>query len=247
VIVGGAETCPGAAVLAGLSALRVGAGRVQLVVHPAVAAAVAAGFPEAYVLAWDHTGPVPAQIAERLAGADAVLVGPGLEGEGGDTASAVAEVLAPEVPLLLDAMATTAAVALADDRDRHLVVAPNDTEAEAILGGPADDLAATVSAKLGGRPVAVRGVETVLVDGSGGRWTHRADADGLGTAGSGDVLAGVAVALLARGADDVTALAWAVALHARAGARAAASIAPIGFLAREVADRLPDALVDLRA
>jgi ADP-dependent NAD(P)H-hydrate dehydratase len=108
-----------------------------------------------------------------------------------------------------------------------------------------DDLAGVLGAELGGRPVAVRGVETVLTDGADGRWTHCADAEGLGTAGSGDVLAGVAVALLARGADTLTALAWSVALHATAGARAAAAVAPIGFLAREVADELPRALVDL--
>jgi hydroxyethylthiazole kinase-like uncharacterized protein yjeF len=253
VVVGGAEMCPGAAVLAGVSALRVGAGRVQLVVHPSVAPAVAVAFPEAFVIGWDHgRSPVSDLAAERLASADAVLVGPGLRREGGDTAATVAEAVPHDVPLLLDATATTAAVALADDRARHLVTAPNEAEARSMLGAGDDDdsldgedLATTLSAKLGGRPVAVRGVETILVDGSGGRWTHGTGVEGLGTAGSGDVLAGVAVALLARGADDLTALGWAVALHARAGARTAAAIGPIGFLAREVADQLPGALVEL--
>ena len=249
VVVGGADTCPGAAVLAGVSALRVGAGRVQLVVHPSVAAAVGAAFPEALVLGWDHgEEAVPEPVAKRLGSADAVLVGPGLRSNGADTARAVADHVPHDVPLLVDATAVDAALDLAAEPDRRLVVSPNDTEARSLLGlgdGDVEDLAGDLSAALGGRPTAVRGVDTILVDGDGGRWTHSADAAGLGTAGSGDVLAGVAVALLGRDADPLTALAWAVALHARAGTRAAAAVGPIGFLAREVADELPRALAEL--
>ena len=64
---------------------------------------------------------------------------------------------------------------------------------------------------------------------------------GLGTAGSGDVLAGATGGLLARGVEPVGAVGWAVALHARAG-RALASTRAVGFLAREIADALPAAI-----
>jgi ADP-dependent NAD(P)H-hydrate dehydratase len=250
VIVGGDATCPGGAVLAGVSALRVGAGRVQLVVHPSVAPAVAATFPEAFVVGWDHGDPsVPEPVAQRLEAADAVLVGPGLRGNGGEAARVVASLVPHAVPLLVDATAVDAALDLAAEPGRRLVVAPNDAEARSLLDvgedGEVDDLAGDLSAALGGRPTAVRGVETIVVDGDGGRWSHCGDAAGLGTAGSGDVLAGVAIALLGRDADPLTALAWSVALHARAGTRAGAAIGAVGFLAREVADELPRALADL--
>jgi ADP-dependent NAD(P)H-hydrate dehydratase len=248
-IAGGDATCPGGAVLAGVSALRVGAGRVQLVVHPSVAPAVAATFPEAFVIGWDHGDPsVPEPVAQRLGTADAVLVGPGLRSNGADAARVVAGLVPHDVPLLVDATAVDAALDLAAEPGRRLVVAPNDAEARSLLevgDGDVDDLAGDLSAALGGRPTAVRGVETVLVDGDRGRWSHRADAVGLGTAGSGDVLAGVAVALLGRATDPLTALAWSVALHSRAGTRAAAAVGSVGFLAREVADELPRALADL--
>jgi NAD(P)H-hydrate repair Nnr-like enzyme with NAD(P)H-hydrate dehydratase domain len=142
---------------------------------------------------------------------------------------------------------------VAADAGRVLVVAPNETEAASMLGersgGEFDvaDLAARLAASLGDRPVAVRGVDTVVVDGAGGRWDHRSAPDGLGTAGSGDVFAGAALALLGRGVEPVAALGWAVALHARAGELATARVAAVGFLAREVAAELPRALMELQS
>jgi NAD(P)H-hydrate repair Nnr-like enzyme with NAD(P)H-hydrate dehydratase domain len=62
---------------------------------------------------------------------------------------------------------------------------------------------------------------------------------GLGTSGSGDVLAGAIGGLIARGAETAEATCWATYLHARAGDRLAERIGPLGFLARELADELP--------
>jgi hydroxyethylthiazole kinase-like uncharacterized protein yjeF len=244
VVVGGSPACPGAALLAGVAALRAGAGRVQLGVHPDVAAAVAVALPEAFVSAWDHgRAPMPADLAGRIERAGVVLVGPGLLAAADDTAGAVADRVPDGTPLLLDAGALGVALELVADAARCIVTAPNDHEAADLGAADADDLAS----RLGGRPTAVRGVETTVVDGRGRRWRHTADVDGLGTAGSGDVFAGVAAGLLARGVGPLAALGWAVAVHARAGAIAAEDVAPIGFLAREVADRVPAALRSFRA
>ena len=60
--------------------------------------------------------------------------------------------------------------------------------------------------------------------------------------GSGDVLAGIVGGLLARGAEPLNALLWAVWLHGEAGARLAGKQGPIGFLAREIADQVPSLL-----
>ncbi|MET0727146.1 MAG: NAD(P)H-hydrate dehydratase, partial [Acidimicrobiales bacterium] len=78
VIVGGSPSCPGSAILAGRAALRSGAGRVQLVVHPDVAGAVGVAFPEVLVLGWDHQGAPPDPVEARLREAGAVIVGAGL-------------------------------------------------------------------------------------------------------------------------------------------------------------------------
>lgn len=254
VIVGGAPSCPGAAILAGHAALRCGAGRVQLIVHPSVTAAVGAAFPEALVLGWDPREGLPVQMRRPIEEAVAVIVGPGLGDEGPAAAVAVSQAMGDGV-LVVDAKSIPA---LEDpslsDRPRWLA-APNPKEAADLLGEPLSDddsddgLLAELTvrvAKVVGGPAAVRGALTVIDDGESRQWMHRSRVPGLGAPGSGDVLVGALGGFLARGAAPLTALAWAVAAHAQAGALLA-EVHPVGFLAREVADTLPAALEVLAA
>lgn len=57
--------------------------------------------------------------------------------------------------------------------------------------------------------------------------------------GSGDVLGGIIVGLLARGLPALEAAAWGVLLHGEAGRRLARRVGPLGFLAREIAGEVP--------
>ncbi|WP_460447759.1 NAD(P)H-hydrate dehydratase, partial [Angustibacter aerolatus] len=68
---------------------------------------------------------------------------------------------------------------------------------------------------------------------------------GLGTAGSGVVLAGVVPGLSARGAEPAQAAVWGAHLHGRAGDRLAVEVGPYGYLARELTPMLPRALVEV--
>ena len=102
VVIGGSARTPGGVPLAGLSSLRVGAGHVQLAVASSVAPALAAAFPEAGVLGLEENreGSVVGTAAaaacqEAVTGADAVLVGPGL-----DDAEQAADLLRGLLPLL---------------------------------------------------------------------------------------------------------------------------------------------------
>jgi ADP-dependent NAD(P)H-hydrate dehydratase len=87
--------------------------------------------------------------------------------------------------------------------------------------------------------VALKGPTTCIATPDGQCWTHSSHAPGLGTSGSGDVLAGVIAGLAARGAPPEQALAWGVALHARAGQALAKRVGTVGFLARELAAEVP--------
>ena len=239
VVIGGPPTCPGAAMLAGIAALRIGSGRVQLVTHPAVAPAVAVAFPEAWVGSWDQSSPVPDDIARPLRSADVVIIGPGHRRLATDLVATIVQG-AEGAAIVLDAGALPAAPELIGSA--NLVLAPNTAEARdlAEVDGDETSLALELGARFG-RPVAVRGQTTAIADAGGQHWRFDDAPPGLGTPGSGDVLMGALGGLLAAGVPPVAALGWAVRLHAKAGALLAKAT-PAGYLAREIAAMLPTAL-----
>jgi ADP-dependent NAD(P)H-hydrate dehydratase len=242
VVVGGPAECPGAVILAAEAALRCGAGRLQLVVDPAVAPLVAATVPESFAVGWDPTSEPTDEVIDLVAHADATVIGPGHRADLTDAAVALAP-HAGDRPLVLDAGALSAAPRLR--AQQAIVLAPNPSEAADLAGATGSEVELAV--KLGATfraPVAVRGEASVIADGDGAAWCHRTGATGLGTPGSGDVLMGILVALLARGMAPAGALAWAVALHSRAG-EALERSKPVGYLAREVVGHLPTALAEL--
>src|SRR4051794_29863495 len=84
VVIGGAQDTPGAVLLAGLAALRAGAGRLTLATVAPTATALAVAVPEAAVtpLPASDDGTLAATAVEKASelvdGADAVLLGPGM-------------------------------------------------------------------------------------------------------------------------------------------------------------------------
>lgn len=236
-IVAGSARYPGAAVLAVAGALRGGAGAVRYVGH--AADAVIARFPETLVSAG------PPSKAGRV---QAWVVGPGL----GDDAERLADVLAADVPVLIDAdglrLADAAAVR---GRQAPTLLTPHAGEAAALLGVAREEVehgrlaAARELAGQYGATVLLKG-STTLVAGPEGGAPVRVNPTGtpwLATAGSGDVLSGLAGALLASGLDARDAGAAGAYLHGLAG-RHAADGAPVG--AHDVAEAIPAAWRDVR-
>ncbi|MEV5431219.1 NAD(P)H-hydrate dehydratase [Streptomyces sp. NPDC052701] len=230
-IAAGSVRYPGAAVLAVAGALRGGAGAVRYV-GPA-GEAVLARFPETLV---SDRGP------HKAGRVQAWVVGPGA----GDDAGTVAEVLEADVPVLIDADGLRLADARAvRGRTAPTLMTPHAGEAAALLGV---ERGAVEGARLGavrelagryGATVLLKG-STTLVAGPGGG-TVRVNPTGtpwLATAGSGDVLSGLAGSLLAAGLSAVDAGSAAAYLHGLAG-RFASNGAPVG--AHDVADAIPQA------
>ncbi|MFG3546762.1 NAD(P)H-hydrate dehydratase [Streptomyces sp. NPDC047725] len=236
-IAAGSARYPGAAVLAVSGALRGGAGAVRYV-GPA-GDAVIARYPETLV---SDRGP------RRAGRVQAWVVGPGA----GDDAGTVAEVLEAEVPVLIDADGLRLADAEAvRGRTAPTLMTPHAGEAAALLGVSREEVErARLAAvrELAGRygaAVLLKG-STTVVAGAGGRGVVRVNATGtswLATAGSGDVLSGVAGSLLAAGLSAVDAGSAGAYLHGLAG-RLAARGAPVG--AHEVAEAVPSAWRDVR-
>ncbi|MEW1546592.1 NAD(P)H-hydrate dehydratase [Streptomyces tsukubensis] len=239
-IVAGSARYPGAAVLAVAGALRGGAGAVRYVGH--AADAVIARFPESLV----HAGP-PGK-AGRV---QSWVVGPGL----GDDLGAVAEVLAAPVPVLVDADGLRRLAedpALLRDRAAPTLLTPHAGEAAALLDATREEVEAAQLAAV--RELAARYGATVLLKGAATliadpdpRTPVRANTMGtpwLATAGSGDVLAGLAGSLLAGGLSARDAGSAAAYLHGLAARRAAADAVPV--TSYEVAEALGRAWRDVR-
>ena len=245
-VVGGSNEVPGALLLAGIAALRVGAGKLRIATTDRAATALAVAMPEARVfgLPEDDGGTIAAGAASavgELAGAvDAVVVGPGMTSPDAIVGLVSAIAVQPRPSVVLDAAALFCVdeyATVARGLRGRLVLTPNRDELRA-MGDPAlDQLARDL-----GAVVCLKGATTRTVTPDGRVFDDPAGNPGLATSGSGDVVAGAVGGLLALGASPDQATVWANHLHARAGERLAARVAPIGYLAREIADELAGAL-----
>ncbi|MEU7648516.1 NAD(P)H-hydrate dehydratase [Streptomyces huasconensis] len=234
-VVAGSARYPGAAVLCVAGALRGGAGAVRYV-GPA-ADAVIARFPEALVSAG------PPSKAGRV---QAWVVGPGL----GDDEERLRDVVGAEVPVLIDAdgLRLVAERAVRERRAPTLLT-PHAGEAAALLGVAREEVeAARLSAvrELAGRfgaTVLLKGSTTLVGTAEGAVRVNATGTPWLATAGSGDVLSGLAGSLLAAGLGARDAGSVGAYLHGLA-ARHAADGAPVA--AQDVADAIPVAWRDVR-
>ena len=219
-VVAGSPGMTGAAELCALGALRAGAGMVRVAVPGAplgstpVTEAVGVALPS---LGWAD------RALEELARCRALVVGPGLGRDPG-TAGEVRRLLAAApVPAVVDADALVAlagAGTVPAPPGAPRVVTPHAGEFRTLTGedpGP-DRVAAARRLAVGWRTVAlVKGTTTAVADPDGSVLLATAATSALATAGTGDVLAGVIGALLARGAPALWAAGLGAHVHGCAG------------------------------
>jgi hydroxyethylthiazole kinase-like uncharacterized protein yjeF len=252
----------GAPFLAGLGALRAGAGLVRVAVPAPVQATVAGYRPEALTagLPSSARGSLAAGAAREVrrlcAASDALVLGPGA-GRAPSTLRVLrALALGAELPLVLDADGLAAFAGRAADLRRRkapTVLTPHEGEAARLLETEAATLrrdrvaAAARLALAAGAVVALKGPGTVVTD---GRRVFVAETGGpvLASGGTGDVLAGAVAAFLAARPDRLgtdaafEAACGAVHVHGLAADAWAAEVGDRGVLAGEVADAIPRAL-----
>lgn len=251
VVVGGAARSPGAALLAGTAALRVGAGRLTLAIGESSATAAAVAFPECGVVPLRErggrgrgSGSVLGRsidsAASDLGSADAVLLGPGLD-DIRETKIMLRRLdgsVGRDGTIVLDAYALGALAGTPRHGGGRRILTPNKEEAAVLLGRPLRDDRADIMA-IAQRYRAVVTCHGVVADQNGGVYLIAEGGPGLGTSGSGDALAGAIAGLSARGSTPIQAAVWGTFLHSAAGESLARTIAPLGFLASEIVDRLP--------
>ena len=233
-IIGGAPGMAGAALLAARAALHLGAGRVYLGMLQNLAVDLAQ--PELMLRS-------PGEVFES---ATCLAVGPGL-GLSAAAAELTRRAIAAPLPLLLDADALNllaAHPALARSlakRAAPALLTPHPAEAARLLGCTIDAIqddrigAALNLARRMNAGVVLKGCGSVIAFADGRWFINTSGNPGLAGAGSGDVLTGMAAALLAQGWPAEQALLAAVHLHGLAAeALAAAGEGPIGLSASEL-------------
>ncbi|MDT0274984.1 NAD(P)H-hydrate dehydratase [Blastococcus goldschmidtiae] len=235
-VLAGSATYPGAAVLCTGAALRTRPGLVRYA--GGAADGVRAAWPEALVT---EGGPGDAGRVQ------AWVVGPGGGTDEGARA-VLAEVLATDLPVLVDADALTLLARepeLVRRRSAPTVLTPHDREFERFgtpVGTDRIGAARRLAADLGA-VVLLKGDATVVADPGGTTFVNGTGTADLATAGTGDVLSGIAGAVLATqgttGLDTAEAAAVAAHLHGRAG-RLAARRGPL--IAGDLVRRLPEAV-----
>ena len=235
----GGYPATGAARMAARAAARVGAGLVTIAVPesalPVYAAALLCIMVEPMRAGEDLA---PRLRDPRLS---AFLIGPGA-GVGEATRARALAMLATGRPTVLDADALTV---FKDDRTALMgaihgpsVMTPHDGEFRRLFDVTGSRLArARAAAALCGAIIVLKGADTVIAAPDGRAIINSNAPPTLATAGSGDVLAGIVVGLVAQGMEAWRAAAAAVWMHGAA----AASFGP-GLLAEDLPDLLPAVL-----
>lgn len=266
-IVAGSVGKAGAAALASLAALRMGAGLVTVATPEPVLATVAGFAPE--VMA----EPLPAtpegtisrraldsgRFSEILKGKDVIAMGPGISTHE-ETRQFVRSVVTnqPSVPAVLDADGLNAFAGHSAELrglKQMFVLTPHPGEMARLLGVTVKDVqeqriaVAQKTAAACDAFVILKGYQTVVAAPDSRAWINSTGNPGMATGGTGDVLTGMLAGITAEFGATAwpTSLAMAVYLHGLAGDLAAAEVSEAPLIASDLLRRIPAAWARLRS
>ncbi len=263
-VLAGSPGMTGAACLAAEAALRSGAGMVKLLVPRTIAEICATKMTEVMVFGVPDSPEgtfAPDSLesaAPFLEEADAILLGPGISTTDPARRFVRAILEANAKPLVLDADGLNA---IQDSKKsvtkRHAkhasILTPHPGELSRILAKSTDELlrdhvgSARTAAASFGCEIVFKGAPTVVASPSGAADLCSLGNDGMATAGSGDVLAGLLAGLLAQRLSPDVAARVGVMVHSRAGDIARAELGRRGMIAGDILRFVPFAWRELEA
>lgn len=242
-VIGAGPGMSGAARLAGMSALRCGAGLVSLCVHPDNYTIAASTHAELMVSTWS-------ELSEQLAKASVILVGPGL-GHSKAAKALLQQLKSVALPMVIDADALYPDYVDSVQSSR-VVLTPHPGEMARLLSMhtnlvQSDRVNALLASNERWNHVCIlKGCGTLIGQRKQTTALCQQGHPGMATAGSGDVLAGITAGFLAQGLDAYSASRTAVFVHARAADQYALKQAADCMIAGDIIDQLPVVMKSLR-
>jgi hydroxyethylthiazole kinase-like uncharacterized protein yjeF len=261
-VFGGSVGKAGAPAMAGMAALRVGAG-LATVATPASALPVVAGFaPELMTEPLDATeagtagGSALTRLLPLAKEKSVVAVGPGLSRDSATVWVVREFVHACEVPLVLDADGLNAfagAVEQLDGSKRPLIITPHPGEMGRLMNlttAQVQERRIEIAREFAAKQhciVVLKGYRTLVAEPSGTVWVNTTGNPGMAAGGTGDILTGmIAGAIAQHPTQIVPAVTQAVFLHGLAGDLAAAALGENSLIATDLLKFLPEAFARRR-
>ncbi len=256
-VVGGSLGKAGAAAMAGMSALRAGAGLSTVATAKSVLSTVAGYHPEVMTEPLPETphGSIAKSAIENLKelakGKSVLAVGPGIS-RVEETSLLVRDLVAgSNIPVVLDADGLNAFEGRAEElngKGRTLVITPHPGEMARLAGCSSADVQkdrlgiAREFAREHELIVVLKGHRTLVVQPDGEAWINTTGNPGMSTGGTGDVLTGMVAAMIAQNPDNPTlAVCAAVHLHGLAGDVMRETVGEHSMVATDLLRGLPDA------
>jgi len=261
-VVGGSVGKAGAAAMAGMAALRTGAGLSTVATPKSVLATVAGFHPEVMTEPLDETdaGSISARASGRMdaliEGRTVLAVGPGISRDPETSEFVRSLVMKCRIPIVLDADGLNAFEGRATElngKGRSLVITPHPGEMARLAGSTVAavqrdriDVARTF-AREHGLIVVLKGHRTLIAQPDGTVWVNTTGNPGMATGGTGDILTGMVAGLIAQNPERIVeAVIAAVHLHGLAGDVARESMGEHSLVATDLVKALPEAFRRVR-
>ncbi len=256
-VIGGSVGKAGSVAMAGMSALRVGAGLATVATAKSALPTVAGFHPELMTEPLKETleGTIAANALERLGalakGKSVLAIGPGIS-KFPETSELVRTLVdQSDVPIVLDADGLNAFAGKTNElkgKDRLLVITPHPGEMAPLIGCSIADVQRDrlgVARKFAHEHeliVVLKGNRTLVVQPNGEAWVNTTGNPGMSTGGTGDILTGMVAGMIAQHRNDaLVAVCAAVHLHGLAGDVMRESVGEHSMVATDLLRGLPEA------
>jgi len=258
-VMGGSTGKGGAAAMAGIAAMRVGAGLTTAATPKSVLPTVAGFAPELMTvpLPENEAGAIAissqeSAIKKILAGKTVVAIGPGISRAPEAEQSVHAIVAHAKVPVVIDADGLNAfegKANLLNGKQRPLVLTPHPKEMARLTGLSVDEIEsnrAEIARKFATEHrliLVLKGHRTLVADPEGTVWVNMTGNPAMAKGGSGDVLTGMVAGFIAQSPDHLfNAVLAAVHIHGLSGDLAARSLGERSVLAEDIIQQIPHAI-----